>query len=152
MRLSGFFGFLLLAMIMGGDVALADDMFAFAYLPAFLVTVFGSLALSYLAYGALDTIRALQSLAWLLKNPGPDADAAGLVRVLKGNLTHLYACGATGTFIGLVKMLDFQARTDSAGWQASPILVTLLPLFYALVLSEFLVRPAARHVQHLTNT
>lgn len=152
MRLSGCFGFLLLALIMGGDVALADDVFAFAYLPAFLVTVFGSLGLSYLSYGALDTIRAMQSLTWLIRNPGRDADATGLVRVLKGNLTHLYACGALGSAIGLIKMLDFQARTDTGAWQASPVLVTLLPLFYALLLSEFLVRPAARHVQHLTES
>lgn len=149
MRLSGLFGFLLLAIILGGDIAVADDVFAFAYLPALLVTVFGALALSYLAYGALDTLRALRGLTWLVTDPPADADARGVSRVLRGGSIHLYACGAMGTFIGLIKMLDFQGRTMDSAWQASPILVTLLPLFYALVLSECLVRPAARRIQGL---
>ena len=149
MRLSGLFGFLLLAIILGGDVAVADDIFAFVYLPALLVTVFGALALSYLSYGALATLRALRSLTWLILTPPENESLGGLVRVLRGNLVHLYASGAVGTFIGLIKMLDFHGRTMDSSWQASPILVTLLPLFYALLLSECLVRPAARRIRGL---
>lgn len=149
MRLSGLFGFLLLAMILGGDIALAEDAFAFAYLPAFLVTVFGTLGLSYLAYGALDTIQALQGLLWLVSKPPQGKDLGRVARVLSGNIVHLYACGAMGTFIGVVKMLDFHGRAADSAWQASPILVTLLPLFYALVLGECLVRPAARRIRGL---
>ena len=149
MRLSGLFGLALLALIIGGDLALADDPFVFIYVPAFLVCVFGAIGLSYLSYGALDTLRSLRALTWLVCSPPPDEELASVHRVLKGATAHLYACGAAGTFIGIIKILDYQNRIHEPLWRASPVLVTLLPLFYALVFSEFLVRPAARRVEGL---
>ena len=153
MRLSGLFGFALLAMIIGGDIALADDVFAFVYLPAFLVCAFGTIGLSYLSYGALDTLRGLRALTWLVLEPRPDnrsgEDLGGVHRVLKGAVAHLYASGAAGTFIGVIKIMDFQANGMGRMWRPEPALLVLLPLFYALLLSEFLVRPAARRVEGL---
>lgn len=149
MRFSGFIGVLLAFGVILGDISLADDIFIFFYLPAMLVCVFGTIGLCYLSYGALDTLKAIASLK-LLVTTGKMDGIERHAEVMRGSITHLYACGVAGTMISFLKMFAFAAIKQTFIWGLSPTMISLLPLFYALLGSEFLLRPAARRLEGLS--
>ncbi|MBU1610200.1 MAG: hypothetical protein KKC99_00010 [Proteobacteria bacterium] len=149
MRFSGILGVLFAFGILAGDIALADDVFGFIYIPAILVCVFGTLGLCYLSYGALDTLQALSSLRLLIVSPGTIEGLDRRTEVIRGAIVHLYACGVIGTMISFLKMLAFTAAKHTFIWGLSPSLISCLPLFYAVVGSEFLLRPASRRLDGL---
>ena len=152
MRFSGFIGVILAFGVLTGDILLAPEVFSFLYLPALLVCVFGAIGLSYLSYGAYDTLAAISAMRLLVVRPGAVADAGRRAEVLGGMTTHLYACGLIGSFISLIKMFAFAAAQGAFIFNASSTLVTLLPLFYAAVGAEFLLRPSARRMADLART
>lgn len=149
MRFSGFVGVILAFGVLLGDISLAENVFYFIYLPALLVCIFGTIGLSYLSYGALDTLTTISSLRLLILTPDKVDNLARRAEVMNGAIIHLYACGAVGALISLIKMLAFSASLQTFHWAASPTLLTLLPIFYAVVGAEFLLRPAARRLRSL---
>lgn len=151
MRFSGIIGTCLALIAILGNLLLYDQLAAFIYIPALTFCVFLCLGLSYLSYGALDSLRALSALRLLLlRSRGLDAPARR-AEVLTGNIAHMYAAGAAGTLIGLLKMLHHASQTTPPEWSLASTLVILLPLFYALCLAELLLRPGARRLAALAS-
>ncbi len=149
MRFSGIIGTLLALGVLLGNISLADHPFSFIYLPALLFCIFGTIGLCYLSYGALDTLQGISSLRLLLFSPGNVEGLERRAEVLRGAITHLYACGLIGSLISILKMVSFAASKHTFIWGISPMLISILPLFYAIVGSEFLLRPASRRIDGL---
>lgn len=150
MRFSGIIGTLLAFGILVGDISLADDIFSFIYLPAFMVCVFGTIGLSYLSFGALDTLQAFSSLRLLVVRPGPEPLSPRRAEVLRGSIIHLYACGLIATMISFLKMISYAAMKHTLIWGLSSTMVSLLPLLYSLIGAEFLLRPAVYRLHRLS--
>lgn len=146
MRFSGIIGVLLVLAVVIGNLSLADDVLSFIYLPALLFCFFGTIGLSYLSYGALDTLKGLASLRLLIATGAGD-HLQRSAEVLRGNITHLYACGIVGSMISFLKIISYAASKNTFIWGLSPTMISFLPLFYALLGSEFLLRPAARRLE-----
>lgn len=150
MRFSGIIGAILVLGIMGGNVLLAEDALNFVYLPAFMVCLFGTLGLGYLSFGALDTLQAVSSVRLLVRKPGETApNLQRRAEVVRGLMRHLWACGAAGSLVSLLKMLEFAAIQRVFEFNPNSVLLTALPLLYALGGCEFLLRPTALRLESL---
>ncbi|MGE4292551.1 MAG: hypothetical protein AB7E32_10105 [Desulfovibrio sp.] len=149
MRFSGLLGICFSLIAILGNLLLYEELSAFIYLPALAFCIFLTLGLSYLSYGALDSLRALSALRLLLLGSHGLENSARRAEVLAGNVTHMYAAGIAGTLIGLLKMLHHASLTTPPDWSLASNVVILLPLFYALCISELLLRPGARRLAGL---
>lgn len=148
MNLSGIFGLLMVVGIFSLDVVIGGAGFVLhvIHVPGLMVCVFGTIGLSYLSFGALDTLRAIRALRVLVAIP---ADTEGLARsaeVIGGAIGSLYAAGAAGTLIGVFKIVYALAVGQTFHVAPGSVVVVLLPSFYALLLAEFVLRPAARRI------
>lgn len=153
MNFSGVFGILLVAGVFLADVLLGGSFFLFniVYTPAFMVCLFGTLGLCYVSYGALETLKGVSALRYLVLDSSGAGDLSGECRVLSGGIWHLYVCGAAGTAIAVLKMLSHSFGEEEFIWAQSPLMVAVLPLFYSFAGAEFILRPLARRLKIRNN-
>ncbi len=59
-------------------------------------------------------------------------------------ITYAYASGAIGAMIGLIQMCKHNIRPEHL---YGGISITALTLFYSLIISECILRPAARRIE-----
>ncbi len=142
MRASGVIGLLLVIIITvlcifmgGGDY--------FFHVPSLVFIVMPSIGLGMMVHGK-QYFRALCSIRHLfgtLSSNQPDLREAG---ALRDTIVHVYAMGAIGTIIGWIQML-----VNCQDLEAMPVgfAVSILTLFYSLLISELLLRPAAKRIE-----
>jgi hypothetical protein len=151
MHLSGIFGLLMLAGVFGLDLVIGGTGFVLhvIHVPGLMVCVFGTIGLAYLSFGALETLRAIRALSVLLAEPREIQGLARCGEVLSGAIGCMYAAGAAGTLIGVFKIVYALAVGQTFHVSAGSVVVVLLPVFYALILAEFVLRPAVRRIRGL---
>lgn len=144
-RIVGLFAFWALvgcAAVMGGPIAVLLN------IPSLILCLGGTLALALLTYGFAALRHALGALRVLVVNTQPVLLSTVDGTILRGCTGYAYACGALGTILGCVQMMATMDDPTCFGFYFA---MCLLPLLYAVLLSEGLLRPAARRVDFLLN-
>jgi len=143
MRASGVIGLLLVIIItvlcilmFGGDY--------FFDVPTLVIIVLPSIGLGMMVHGKqyFRALCSIRHLFWTLSSNQPDLREAG---ALRDTIVHVYAMGAIGTIIGWIQMLVVNCQD----LEAMPVgfAVSILTLFYSLLISELLLRPAAKRIE-----
>jgi flagellar motor component MotA len=141
MRRSGLVGIGLLFLIWSSLFGINPR--TFIEVRAFMI-VFGSgMALGVMSYGLADFWRAVWCARALVVKVQADAVCRRDAVVLRGIIAHLYACGGVAFIVGAVLMLSQMQDPAKIG---EGLAVALLAPLYAVMTSEFIVRPSARRI------
>lgn len=144
LNLSGVAGFTLavstvvLAIILGGRLEL------FFNIPSVVLVVGLTTAIGLMTYGVKDLARALFALRVVVAHMPEGLLCKRDAEILRGLTVYIYASGVIGTSIGIIQML---ATLDDPSTVYQGLTVALLTLFYAVLISEGLFRPAARMIE-----
>ena len=142
MRASGVIGLLLVIIITTLCIFMGGSAYFFNG-PSLIIVVMPCIGLGMMIHGK-QYFRALCSIRHLfrtLSSDQPDPREAG---ALRDTIVHVYAMGAIGTMIGWIQML-----VNCQDFEAVPVgfAVSILTLFYSLLISELLLRPAAKRIE-----
>jgi flagellar motor component MotA len=142
MRKSGIVGVFLVATITVLCIVMGGGNYFFN-VPSLMIIVLPCAGLGMMVHGK-DFFHALRSICVLFTNPTshlPIQDHAG---VFRNTIIHVYAMGAIGTMIGWIQMLvnckDMTSVPLGFG-------VSILTVFYSLLICELLLRPAAQRIE-----
>jgi len=144
---SGFFGMLGAFCLIIVAIVLGDSE-GFFNVPSLVVCIFLPIGLTIASAGHSDLGRAVLSLRCLFGSP-PESDlTVRNAQVLRHMISYAYAAGVIGSMIGWIQFLRQLDGTSPVGkW----ISVSLLTLFYAVIIAECILRPAARRVETTLN-
>lgn len=131
---------LILVTVLGGLLGI------FVNIPSIVVVAGLSLGLQLATTGSRALLRTLSAFRVFVIEVAPATLRQEDAAQLRGLTLHLYAAGVIGTLIGWIQIL---ANIDDWSQLGPAVAVSLLTLFYALVLSECLVRPCADRVEYL---
>ena len=140
--------FILLLMAVGGTSSFFEDFFN---VPS-LIVVFGfSTCLGVMTHGKKDFFAALQAIRVLFTSSATIEECSRKnVIVLNNYITYVYSSGVIGTVMGIILFL----MSDSFDPDVIPAAFSLsiLTLFYSLIIAEFAVRPAVKRINYLIET
>ena len=144
LNLAGITGFALAISTVVFVIMLGGHPELFLNVPALVVVVGLTTAIGLMAYGTRDLARALFAMRVVVARL-----PVGLLRhrdadVLRGLTVYVYASGIIGSSIGIIQIL---ATLDDPSTLYPAVAVASLPVFYAVLASEGLLRPAARLIE-----
>jgi flagellar motor component MotA len=131
---------IVVAVILGGRLGI------FVNIPSMFVTVGVALGLQLVAVGRgafADRARPIHVLCGNVSASNLKSQYADNLRTM---VRHLYTAGGIGTLIGWIQLLT---NFDDPSQLGPALAVSLLRLFYAVVLAECIVRPAANRIDYL---
>lgn len=140
---SGFVGMfgasclILCAIVLGGGNA-------FFNVPSLVICIFLPIGLSMASAGTSDLGHALRALRCLLLSRLECDLTVRNSQVLRHMISYAYAAGVIGALIGWIQML--RELKDISGL-ALGFSLTTLTIFYSILISECILRPAARQIE-----
>lgn len=135
-------GLIALTMAVGGRVDI------FINIPSFILVLLVPLCMGLATYGALPLLQALRDTLALVTSCDPARISSFSPIILNRLARYSYSGCTMGMLVGLVCMVSNLGRPDRAG--PAFAIVALVPL-YALVMAEFIYRPAARRAGFLVD-
>ena len=143
-NLSGIAGFALIVFLVTAAIAMGGHPLIFINWGAAIIVMGGTIGMGLMACGARELFHAIFSLRVVVVHVSRDALHRRDTDVLRTLTIYCYASGVIGTGIGAIQILasisDFNQLGPATG-------VGLLTIFYALLASETLLRPAARMIE-----
>lgn len=145
-RLAGIFGVLVTFSSLALLTALGGSITHFINIPSIVFVICVALGLQLVTVGGSALSDLSFGLRLMLFESPSSALRAGLATDLRVFARYLYVAGVLGMIIGLIQML-----ANFTDWsQLGPTLSTApLPLFYATILAECIVRPCANRIEYL---
>ncbi len=132
------FCLILCAIILGGSNNKFFD------IPSLFICIGMPIGLSIASAGASDLGRALLALRSLFAPPRESDLTVRNAQVLRQMIAYAYTAGVIGSMIGWIQILwQFDSISPIAKWVA----VSILTIFYAIIISECILRPAARRIE-----
>ncbi len=131
------FGLIMLAIALGGGNG-------FFNVPSLVICIGLPIGLSLASAGAGDTRNALRALRSLLVLPPPADITVRNSQVLRHMISYAYAAGVIGTMLGWIQMLRHIKEPSIV---PLGIAVSLLTIFYSIIISECILRPVTRRVE-----
>lgn len=135
---------IILKLIIVGMMAMNGDFTDFFNLPNVLFVVFFTLAMTLLTYDLDRLISALKGIKYLFSQDIIGGSGAKqLAGTYKSQIQFCYGAGVILFLIGCIAILDV-AADQAAGFEKGAIAglgVNLLPLLYATMIAEGLLRP-----------
>lgn len=116
----------------------------FLNVPSLVICLLMPISLSLASAGAPDLGRALRALRCLLVFPRKSDLTAQNSHVLRHMISYAYAACVIGMLIGWIRTLSQPA--DPAVLHLS-LSMSILTMLYAIVISECILRPAARRIE-----
>lgn len=140
---SGLLGMLLVFCLIACAVAAGGDL-CFLNVPSLVICIGMPIGLAMASAGASDLGRSLRALRCLLVSPRGSDRTARNAQVLRHMISYAYAAGVIGTMIGWVQIL--RQATDLLA-AAPGFALSLLTILYSIIISECILRPAARRIE-----
>lgn len=140
---SGSIGMLLVFCLVAFAIVLGDDG-AFLNVPSLVICIGLPIGLSMASSSAADTAAALRSLRCLLISPRAADVTIRNSQVLRHMVSYSYAAGIMGAMIGWIQLLRRVEETPNVYCGFS---LSLLTMFYSVIISECVLRPAARQIE-----
>ncbi|MCP4641912.1 MAG: hypothetical protein GY851_15835 [bacterium] len=113
--------------------------------PSAIIVVGVTISTGLMAFGVEDLRRGLGALRVLVVRVDGGSLRPEDAFILRGLIPSAYAGGALGTLIGLLQVL---LAVEDPFMLGAGTAIALLTVLYAVVLSEGLLRPAARHIEY----
>jgi flagellar motor component MotA len=117
----------------------------FINIPSALICVGMPAALGIMSYGMPDFMRGIWAIRALIFKTPPGEVSARETSVLRGLIAPVYASGLIGTVIGVMLGL---AHLDDPSHIGPALALSLLCMFYSVLIAEGIIRPAARLIDH----
>jgi flagellar motor component MotA len=102
------------------------------------------LALAITSTGAPDLNNALRALRCLFLSPREEDLRPRNSEVLRYMITYAYTAGVIGAMIGWIQILMAGIET---GNMPLAFAVSMLTIFYSVIIAECILRPAARRIE-----
>ncbi len=135
----GITGVGLSALLIAGSILLAEKPAMFWDFPSLLLIVGLMWGMTVVSCGLRDTSRTISSLKWLFVEPGDLSFIHVVIPTIQRMIFHVYTAAFIATMVGLESLL-LQAGGLEQGIYTL-IAVILLPILYAAILAELLLRP-----------
>jgi len=143
---SGFVGMLLVFGLIMPAILLGGDSAGFINVPSIVICIGMPIGLSIASAGVTDLGRALRALRSLFVSAQEADLTARNSEVLRHMISHAYAAGVIGTMIGWIQMLFAVVEWDHLILSRG-LGVSILTVFHAIIISECILRPAARRIE-----
>ena len=140
---SGFIGMVLVVCLITPAIFLGGGE-GFLNIPSVLICIGLPIGLCITSAGVSDVVRALRALRCLVVAPRESDLTARNAQVLGHMITYAYAAGVIGTMIGWIQILQSDTAPDRL---PIGVAVSLLTLFYSILISECVLRPAVRRIE-----
>lgn len=147
MNLSSIIGLLFATALIVAAIVLGPNVETFLNLPSITIVVGLVLAWGLHAFGASALAQAVKTVLRAAFRSDPlvsDESAPEQAAMLREMRSHLYFSGVIGTLIGWIQMA---ASMDDLSTFGPAWAVSMLTLFYALLMDQCLVKPALHRVQ-----
>ena len=131
------FGLILPAIFLGGGSG-------FFNLPSLIICIFMPFALALASAGSSDLGNALRAFRCFFVSPRETDLAARNAQVLRDMISYAYAAGVIGSMIGWIQILRASIRPENTPLGFA---VSILTILYAIIISECILRPAARRIE-----
>jgi flagellar motor component MotA len=149
MNFSGIAGSLLLTLGLTAAIMMGGSPLLFINIPSAIIVGLCTLTLGLTTFGATDFLRsAFAARLLIFKLPLSDHKKEH-AQILRSLIIYTYAGGIIGFTIGLIQML---ATLDDPSTIGGALAINTIAPFYAVILSECILRPAARRIEHLIST
>lgn len=140
---SGLVGMLLvLCLIL--PAALFSGASGFLNVPSLVICLLMPIALSMASAGVSDLGHALRALRCLIGSPQEPDLTVRDSDVLRHMISYAYTAGVIGAMIGWIQMLR---RFDDLSALPVGIALSILTIFYSIIISECILRPAVRRIE-----
>jgi flagellar motor component MotA len=143
-NLSGILSFVLIIFLVVVAILMGGSPGIFLNIPSAVIVVGETVALVLISCGAKELFRALLTLRIVVAHLPGDALRQRDADVLRALTIYCYASAVIGTMIGAVQMLIGLEDINMLG---PSVAVSLLTVFYTILLSEALLRPVARMIE-----
>lgn len=141
---SGAIGMMLVFCLVAFAVILGDSEAVFINVPSLIICIGLPIGLSLASSSVTDTVGALRSLRCLVISPKPGDITSRNAQVLRHMVSYSYAAGIIGAMIGGIQVLR---QIDGLANIHVALSLSLLTLFYSTLISECILRPAARQIE-----
>ncbi len=146
MNISGIIGLAVLVLAVGMPMAMTGDPGLFINPPSITICLGIGMGLELMTYGLRACIRIKESLHVLIMNVPRHKLEPEDAAVLRSFAMHIYVGGVLGTVIGLIQML---ATVEDLSQVGIGIAYALITTFYAIIISEGILRPCAHRIEFL---
>jgi len=145
--LSALVGLVIALGLVFGSIFVGGSPLCFILFPALIIVIGIALGLRLVSCGACDLARALSCLCLLISKPTDSSSLRRSAQVQRYLISYLYAGGILGALIGFIQMAHNLPDMD----QLLPSMAINAPtLFYAVFLSECVVRPVVHKIESAT--
>ena len=135
---------LILSILLTTMAVIMHGSFGWFNVPSLTITLGIGSGLTILSYGINDFGQALKSMQLLFSKTLTTPILKRSATVLRGMIRYIYISGALGSLISLMAMLMHISDPLSLG---SGIFISLLTFLYAIIISEFFLRPTACRIE-----
>ena len=148
MNYSGLIGLGLWTVGISAAIALGGRFLIFVNVPSVLFVFVTAAGLSIMTFGASDLLTSIYAARVLILNVPREDLTAHNAAILRGLITHAYAGAALGMLAGLIYMLSGLHDPITIGGAMAVMIICPL---YAVLLSEGILRTAAKRIEHIRN-
>jgi flagellar motor component MotA len=117
--------------------------------PSFILVVGLSLTLQQSSFGIPRLIRGMKLSKLLVMEKTTLVLEREDVIFMQHLIPRLYLSGMLGTLIGWMQILAYWDSVLRASHLPTGLMISLLTIFYAIILAEFFVRPLVHRMEHL---
>ncbi len=133
------FGITFGCIIIGGGIG------DFLHIPSLIISLGVPIGLALMTFRPNEVAKALLTLCCMSYRNSCDVSSEKSAKVLRQLIIYFYSAGIVAAFIGWIQMLH--ANMDNMQDIALGFSISILTIFYALIISEFLLRPGARRIE-----
>ena len=141
---SGLIGVIVAFGLTCGAIAVGASPLFFLHIPSLTFCVGVPIGLGIMSCGLRDCLKAVAALRVLVLNSPDHVALQRSAKVLRQLISYTYAAGAVGTMIGWLQLAIAGAEGEDL---LASFAVSILTIFYAFIVSEFVLRPTACRIE-----